>query len=116
MATDFSQLPARFAALAPLAAHWARPTENQRGAIRWSATAADFATFYEAMMPRLEEILSHLATQPPHAMPASEQNLFNLLRAFAEAAPHHELYGGSSSVPHSFDARRFVPLHGDTES
>lgn len=30
----------------------------------------------------------------------------------AEAAPHHELYGGSPQVPFSFDARRFVPEHG----
>ena len=40
----------------------------------------------------------------------AELNLFYLACAFAEAAPHHELHGGSANVPHSFDAKRFVQV------
>jgi hypothetical protein len=40
------------------------------------------------------------------------QNLFDLAVAFAEVAPHHELYKNSPLVPHSFDASRFIADHG----
>ena len=51
--TDTITLPAGFEDLTELAAHWARATENARSAIRWSASAQDFAAFYTAFMPRL---------------------------------------------------------------
>ncbi len=106
-------LPAQFSELAPLAVHWARPSENQRSEIRWSASADDFRTLYEAMMPRLEDILSLLSGHPVTDMPDDVHNLYLLACAFAEASPHHELYGGSNAVPFSFDARRFVRTDGD---
>ncbi|WP_176593413.1 hypothetical protein [Sphingobium sp. EM0848] len=106
-------LPAPFTDLAPLAAHWARPSENERSEIRWSASAADFRALYEAMMPRLDDILALLSQHPATDMPEDVRNLFLLACAFAEASPHHELYGGSSAVPYSFDARRFVRTDGD---
>lgn len=109
-------LPAGFADLAPLAEQWARPTENSRSAIRWQANAADFAAFYAAMLPRLPEILETLARLPLNGLDEPETNLFNLTAAFAEAAPHHELYGGSADVPFSFAAHRFQPGHGDLPS
>nr|WP_087573107.1 hypothetical protein [Sphingomonas sp. CDS-1] len=106
-------LPAPFADLAPFAAHWARPSENERSEIRWTATAADFKALYDAMMPRLDEILRLLSDHPAAGMPEDVHNLFLLACAFAEASPHHELYSGSSAVPFSFDARRFVRMDGD---
>ncbi|WP_327753924.1 hypothetical protein VVT58_19580 (plasmid) [Sphingobium sp. SJ10-10] len=106
-------LPAPFADLAPLAAHWARPSENERSEIRWTTTAADFKALYDAMMPRLDEILRLLSDHPATGMPEDVHNLFLLACAFAEASPHHELYSGSSAVPFSFDARRFVRMDGD---
>lgn len=107
-----SALPAAYADLQPLADRWARPTENERNHIRWGATAGEFAAFHAAMMPRLADILALLAGYPPDAMPPDVHALFLLACAFAEAAPHHELYGGSPQVPYSFDAGRFVALHG----
>lgn len=111
--TDTQKLPDAFADLEPVAARWAFPTENQRSEIRWNATAADFAAFYDAVMPRIEAILAHLAQYPVDTMPDDAHRLFHLACAFAEAAPHHELYGGNPQVPFSFDARRFVPAHGN---
>ncbi|MDE8651997.1 hypothetical protein [Novosphingobium album (ex Liu et al. 2023)] len=109
-------LPEGFADLAELAARWARPTENARSAIRWTASAEDFAALHAAMMPRLDAVLARLEGCPLDGMDSAETRLFCLAAAFAEAAPHHELYGGSAEVPHSFSARRFVPGHGDTPS
>lgn len=114
--TFTASLPPGFEDLAPFVAQWARPTENQRSAIRWAATPADFAGFYEAILPRLPGILEALAGYPLDGMTAAQTSLFNLAAAFAEAAPHHELYGGSAEVPFSFDAHRFQPGHGDVPS
>jgi hypothetical protein len=114
--TDTLSLPSGFADLAPFARTWARPTENARSEIRWSAGAAEFAAFYDAMMPRLPAMLDYLGQVPLQGMDEAQTNLFCLAAAFAEAAPHHELYGGSPDVPFSFSARRFVPGHGDRAS
>ena len=114
--TDTITLPAGFEDLAELAAHWARATENARSAIRWNASAQDFEAFYTAFMPRLRTALDLLEQIPLDGMDEAHTNLFELACAFAEAAPHHELYGGSADAPHSFSARRFVPGHGDTAS
>ena len=109
-------LPAQFADLAPFAKQWGRATEMDRSRIRWGASAADFANLYSAVMPRLSDILEALAECPLDGMDEAQTNLFNLAAAFAEAAPHHELYGGSADVPFSFAASRFQPGHGDIPS
>jgi hypothetical protein len=104
-------LPAAYAELMPLAARWARPTEIERSEIRLAASAADFASLYEAFMPRLSQVLDLLRNYQLDSMPEDVRYLFDLTCAFAEAAPHHELYGGSADVPNSFDAKRVVPAH-----
>lgn len=114
--TDNVKLPQGYEDLATLAARWARPTEAARSEIRWNATKEDFAAFYDAVMPRLSGILAYLAALPLDGMDEAQSNLFCLAAAFAEAAPHHELYRGSADVPFSFSARRFVPGHGGTLS
>lgn len=114
--TDTMQLPQGYEDLATMAARWARPTEAARSEVRWNASAGDFASLYDAMMPRLDAILAELATLPLDGMDEAQTNLFCLAAAFAEASPHHELYGGSPDVPFSFSARRFVPGHGATPS
>ncbi|WP_411817226.1 hypothetical protein [Hyphococcus sp. DH-69] len=109
-------LPGKFSDLDDLVQKWARPTEHQRNEIRWSASTEEFAEFYDRVLPRVDSILDELTKCQLNKLSASEENLFNLAAAFAEAAPHHELYGGSSVVPHSFSARRFVPGHGHQPS
>lgn len=108
-----NRLPAGFEDLQPLADRWARPTENARNAIRYAANAQDFADFHARMMPRLDDLFALLRNCPPTPEDPAEYLALQLLCAFAEAAPHHDLYGGSPQVPFSFDARRFVPDHGD---
>lgn len=110
---DYATLPEAFADLAPLAARWSRPTENERNALRFAARAPDFAAFHDAMAPRLDALLAYLAQCPAEPVETPQRNALMLACAYAEAAPHHELYAGNSEVPFSFDARRFVPDHGD---
>lgn len=115
MTTDNS-LPAGFEPFGGLAARWARPTEGERSLVRWAASKQDFADFYAAFMPKLDDALRLLADYPLDGPEGPLRNLFELVCAFAEAAPHHELYGGSAAVPHSFSAQRFVPAHRDRPS
>lgn len=110
---DYSRLPEGFADLEPLAQIWARPTENARNVVRYAATASDFAAFHETLFPRLGALLAYLGDCPAQPETAEQRNALMLACAYAEAAPHHELYGGSSEVPFSFDAHRFVADHGD---
>lgn len=102
-----------FSELASLSAKWGLATENERSALRWSSTPADFEALYSAVMPRLPEILDILSAYRLDSIPEPVKPLYWLTCAFAEAAPHHELYKGSSRVPHSFEAHRFRALHGD---
>lgn len=106
-------LPAAFADLEPHAPTWALPTENLRSARRWRSTPAEFKLFYDAMLPRIDAVLTHLDQFSLGALPDAEQRLLHLALAFSEVAPHIELYKGSPEVPNSFEASRFAATHGD---
>ncbi len=105
-------LQQQFAELVPLLATWARPCEQARSEVRWEMDAAGYQAFYTAMMPRLDELLTVVDRYELGALPGDVLPFYHLLLAFAEAAPHSELYGGSNRVPNSFDAARFVAAHG----
>ena len=111
--TEQSRLPARFGQLEYLAEKWALPTENQRSARRWSASAEEFQEFYDAVVPCINEILAYLDQFSLEGMPEEALKLFHLALALAEAAPHVEFYKGAAKVPHSFDARRMLTTRGD---
>ena len=108
-------LPEQFAGLEPLVRTWAFPTELQRSQQRWVATQEEYREFYEAMLPLLDEVLDYLDQYQTGAMPELALPLYHLALAFAEAAPHNELYECSNTVPNSFDAHRFVAAHGKIE-
>ncbi len=106
-------LPSRFAELEFLVEWWALPAESQRSAKRWSASREEFQELYNAMVPRINEILAYLDQFPLGDMPEDATVLFHLSLALAEAAPHVEFYQGAAKVPHSFDARRMPATRGD---
>ena len=108
-------LPQQFASLEPFAETWAFATELQRSQQRWNAAPGDYQRFYEAMLPALDRILDYLDQYQPGAIPEPALPLYHLALAFAEAAPHNELYDCSNTVPNSFDAHRFVAAHGEIE-
>ena len=106
-------LPSAFAALEPFVDDWALPTEDARSVRRWASSPDDFRAFYDAMQPRMEEVLAHLDQYPIDAMPDEARPLFRLGLAFAEMAAHVELYKCANKVPNSFDQSRFIAAHGD---
>ena len=86
------QLPERFGGLTPYLA-WSLPTERERSAKRQASTMDEITAFYQAMLPRMEEILSYLAQYPLEHVPQDVQRLFYLALALAKIAPTVEMYG-----------------------
>lgn len=109
-------LPAAFSDLEPYASIWALPTENQRSEQRWRSSPEDFKVFYDACLERLQDILDYLDQYAVDNIPDVDKPLFWLAAAFAEVAPHIELYKGSAEVPYSFEGRRFIAAHGNNEN
>lgn len=107
-------LPPAFAELEPFVELWAHATENARSERRWRSSKEEFQAFYDAVWPRLDEMLGCVDARPLSAMPGPEARLLYLLLAFAEIAPHVELYKGANQVPISFENSRMRPAHGDT--
>ena len=103
------QFPAQFAALEPFS-DWALATERARTARRQTIGMAAIREFYDAMLPRLDEILTYLDGFTPEKVPVEVERLFRLTLALAEIAPAIENFG-QPSVIDGFDFKRFIPIH-----
>lgn len=106
-------LPDEFRDLHGFVARWSLPTQNQREAARRTSSAHDRTEFYDAVVPRLPAIIDYLNRFPLDSMPEDAQRLLHLALSVAEIAPNVELYKGSTTVPFSFEERRFIAVHGD---
>ena len=104
-----------FEGLTPYLDKWALASEAARSAQRWQASPEEFQSFYDAMLPKLDELLTYLDGFALGTLGDETKPWYYLALAFAEVAPHCELYDGSNKVPNSFDAKRFVAAHGDIE-
>jgi len=63
--------------------------------------------------PRLSAIIDYLNRLPLDSMPEGARRLLHLSLSLAEIAPNVELYKGSTTVPFSFEATRFIAVHGN---
>lgn len=108
-----SSLPEPFADLEGLAADWSLATQREREQKRLASTAEELEAVYDALLPRLDQILEYLNAYRLDALPADAQRLFFLTLSFAEIAPFVECYCGEPRVPDSFDESRFHALHAD---
>ncbi len=103
-------LPEAFRDLEPYVASWALATERERSAKRQTSTMAELRAFYDAVLPRMEEILAYMARFPLDNIPDDVRRLFFLTLSLAEVAPAVELFG-QPSVVDGCDIARFVPTH-----
>ncbi len=108
-----SQLPANFVDLEPFVSTWALGTSKQRHQARLASTAAELQKFYDAILPKMRELLAALDEYPLGQLPEELHKLYWLSLSFAEVAPHIELYKGSVGVPYAFAEQRFVYETGD---
>lgn len=106
-------LPDEFAPLETWAADWAMATQNQRWDKRLDSSGAEITAFYHAILPWLERILAHADQFPLGSLPEDSARLFDLALMHAEIAPNVELYMSDPNVPHSFDEKRFIAVHGN---
>lgn len=112
MTTTTPTLPSDLDALASQVSAWALPTQNERQSKRISSTRAELKAFYDAVLPKLQDILGYADRFPLGQIPPEGQRLFNIALSLAEVAPHIELYRGDPKVPFSFDEARFIADHG----
>ena len=103
------QLPEPFADLEPCIA-WSLATEKERQRKRVSSAMTEIQTFYDTMLPRIDDVISYLDQFPFDAMPVDAQRLLYLTFSLAEVAPAVELFK-QPSVADGYDAMRFVPTH-----
>lgn len=103
------QLPAAFAELEPFVS-WSLATERERTAKRHTSDMAAIRAFYDAMLPRLGEILQYLDDFPPEDVPDDVQRLFLLTLSLAEIAPAVENFG-QPNVLDGYEYSRFMPVH-----
>jgi hypothetical protein len=101
-----SLFPAAFQDLEKWGA-WSLATEQERSDKRQASTMPEIKAFYDAMLPRAEEILTYVEQFPLEQMPADAQRLFYLTLSLAEVAPAVELFG-QISVVDGYDIKRFT--------
>ena len=99
---------AQLEALGPWLDDWALPTQAARERRRRSASTAQLQAFYDAMLPRMDDIITALDAWPLHELPADARRLMDLTLSLAEVAPHVEFYDGEPGVPFAFAEERFI--------
>jgi len=86
-------LPLQFSDLERFAAHWAKPTVNERVDARCRSTMAEISEFYDAVIVRADDILTYLDAFPLHDMPEDAARLAQLLLALVQASVAVEIQG-----------------------
>ena len=102
-----AQLPSEFNELETYI-QWALPNERERNQLRNCTDMAAIQSFYDAIFPRMEQIIEHLNGYPLDAMPAPEQRLLYLTLSLAEVANAVELFK-QPDVIDGFPVERFIP-------
>lgn len=102
-------LPEQFKDLESMS-QWSLPTERERNAKRLSSSIEELRTFYNAMLPRAEAILSYLDGFTLDKMPDAERRLLYMALSLAEVANAVELFKNPAVID-GFDPRRVVLMH-----
>lgn len=108
------QLPEPFHDLEPYLG-WSLPTARERRAKREASPMREITTFYEALLPRMEEILSHLDRFSPEDAPGDVQRLLLLTLSLAEVAPAVEWYGSPRIEGLDVSRFQYVDLYPTSE-
>lgn len=72
-------LPSPFAALEPFVADWAKPTRNERYAVRLSKSMEEIGAFYDAIAPLADEAMDYLDALDINDLPDDATRLLHLL-------------------------------------
>lgn len=105
--SDKQVLPQVFDDLQQLVLDWALPTEPARYAKRLATPLPQLHVFYDAIYPRMDAMLKHLAGVPGangRSAGLAERNLFYLALAYFEASHAVELRWKSQDLDDAFPA------------
>lgn len=115
MKTTDMPLPEQFAALAPFVPVWALKTEEKRHLNLLVQSIDSLRTFYDAMLPRMDEITLYLNALPIDEMPPDAQTLFDLGMTFMESAHPIDLRWRTTDIEDKFPSERFQFLSPSNE-
>ena len=101
-------LPEEFADLA-LWLDWALEPERKRTKKREASSMAEIRAFYDAVLPRLEEMIRHLEGFRDGDMPVPQHRLYLISLSLVEVANLVELYKRREAVE-ACDPLRYEPL------
>jgi hypothetical protein len=104
-----AMLPEAFADLAPWL-DWALEPERARTAKKVASSMEEINAFYDAAMPRLDEIVAYLEGVAGDAMPAPAHRLYLLTLSLVEVANLVEIYK-RREVIEACDPLHFDPQH-----
>lgn len=107
-------LPAQFAALETYL-DWALPTETLRRQKREASTLEEISDFYQAVLPRAQEIVAYFNAQEAAAGDADQvdqdtKTLFTLMLGFLDASLSVEVHK-SPVVPDGMPGDQWKPEH-----
>ena len=96
-----TRLPNGFEYLAPFAATWGQlDNQEDRYLLRQASSMDDLRAFYDAAVPRLEEVFTHLEKFPMDALPPSEALLYNTILGLSEVGQAIEVFN-QPTVPYA---------------
>jgi hypothetical protein len=81
-----STLPTEFAELEPFAERWCLATEPERYGQRLACTVDEMQAFYDAIVPRADEIMVYLERFPLDSLPDDALNLLHLLYSMIQVS------------------------------
>ncbi len=87
-------LPEEFADLERFAARWSLATEPERWARRHSSSIDEMRDLYEAMFPRLPDVLAYCDRFPLDDLPGEARNLLHLALSFVMVSFPVEVWKG----------------------
>src|SRR5436309_2122415 len=102
-------LPEKFKELEPFVDAWALPTSAERHRKRLSSTMEEIQAFYDAMLPRMRQIIEFLNGFPLNDMPEDARRLSCLTLSLAEVSSAYELFS-QPGVVDDFDPARLIPV------
>lgn len=100
-------LPPEFIELQPFVSDWALSNEQDRFVKLTQSSIESLRHFYDAMVPRAEEIADYLNALGLDDLPDDARTLFYLLITFVETAHPIELNWKTTDIEDAFPAERF---------
>ena len=102
-----TNLPEQFSDLEQFAA-WCLSTERERNTLRHESSMEEIHSFYDALIPRLEEIFNYLDKFDVNALAEPEQALLNMTLSVAEISNAVEVFRTQPGVIDGFPIERVV--------